>query len=142
MTRIPRKKVLVVDDSSTALIMSMTILAREPYLLVAAHDGDEAIDKARIEKPDLILMDTVMPRMGGVEACRMLRLYEETRSIPVLLVATIGEEEHIKKGLAAGCADCVMRPLNGELLLAKVREHLSVERPSTEAPGDAPSIWP
>ena len=86
-----RKKILLVDDSSTVLLMERTILSRSEYDVVTARDGQEGLEKARAEKPDLILMDVVMPRMDGIETCWRLREREDTRAIPVLLVTTRGE---------------------------------------------------
>jgi DNA-binding response OmpR family regulator len=120
-----QKKVLVVDDSRTALMMSMTILSRGPYVLVAAHDGEEAVAKAKAERPDLIVMDVVMPRMTGIEACAELRRCPETRKIPVLLLTTRGEEENVIRGLESGCTEYLTKPINGAELLAKIRQHLA-----------------
>jgi len=124
MVSVPMKKILIVDDSSTALMMSMTILAREPYVLMSARDGKEAVAKAKDARPDLILMDVVMPRMNGFEACQELRQHPETRKIPVLLVTTRGEESSVEKGFEAGCTDYVTKPISGPELLAKVRTYL------------------
>ena len=119
------KKILVVDDSSTALMMSMTVLSKEPYILFSARDGQEAVNKARSERPDLILMDVVMPRMNGFEACQELRNFVETRNVPILLVTTRGEEASVEKGFEVGCTDYVTKPINGPELLEKVRTYLA-----------------
>jgi CheY-like chemotaxis protein len=121
----PLKKILVVDDSSTALLMSMTILSRGGFVLIAAHDGVEAVEKAHAEHPDLIVMDVVMPKMDGFEACRELRRSEDTRNIPVLLVTTRGEPVNVEKGYESGCTDYLSKPIRGPELLAKVRGHLT-----------------
>ncbi len=81
------KKILVVDDSKTALMMEREILEkRTTYVCVTAADGREAVEKAQQEHPDLILMDVVMPRMNGFEACQMMRQQPGTREIPIVLV--------------------------------------------------------
>jgi DNA-binding response OmpR family regulator len=117
-----KKKILVVDDSKTALFMVTTILKKEPYQLLTATDGQQAVDVATAEHPDLVLMDVVMPRMTGFEACRELKRREETKSIPVILVTTRGEEENVEIGFESGCNDYVTKPVNGQELLAKVRD--------------------
>jgi DNA-binding response OmpR family regulator len=117
-----KKKILVVDDSKTALFMVTTILKKEPYQLLTATDGQQAIEVATAEHPDLVLMDVVMPRMTGFEACRELKRREETKSIPVILVTTRGEEENVEIGFESGCNDYVTKPVNGQELLAKVRD--------------------
>jgi PleD family two-component response regulator len=119
-----RKKILVVDDSRTTLFMEQMILRKAPYDLVTAMDGQEALQKAVEEQPDLILMDVVMPRMTGFEACRAIREHSETRSIPIILVTTRGEAENVETGFASGCSDYVMKPIDGVELLAKVRNYV------------------
>ena len=119
-----KKKILLVDDSRTSLFVESMILKNGPYTLVTAADGEEAVLKALSEHPDLILMDVVMPRMTGFEACRELRAQEPTRGIPIILVTTRGEDENVKTGFAAGCTDYVTKPINGVELLAKVKEHV------------------
>jgi DNA-binding response OmpR family regulator len=117
-----KKKILVVDDSKTALFMVTTILKKEPYQLLTATDGQQAIEVATAEHPDLVLMDVVMPRMTGFEACRELKRREETKSIPVILLTTRGEGENVEIGYESGCNDYVTKPVNGQELLAKVRD--------------------
>lgn len=119
-----RKKILLVDDSSTVLLMERMILAKSAYDVVTARDGQEGVEKARAEKPDLILMDVVMPRMDGFEACRKLREHEATAAIPVIMVTTRGELASVETGYASGCTDYVTKPINGLELLAKVRSCL------------------
>jgi DNA-binding response OmpR family regulator len=119
-----RKKILLVDDSSTVLLMERMILSKNEYEVVTAKDGQEGVEKAVSEKPDLILMDVVMPRVDGFEACRRLREREETRGIPVIMVTTRGELASVESGYSAGCTDYVTKPINGLELLAKVRSCL------------------
>ena len=120
-----KKKVLVVDDSPTAMFMVTMILKREPYEVVKAHDGQQAVEVAVLERPDLILMDVVMPRKTGFEACRELKQREDTKSIPVILVTTRGEGENVEAGFESGCNDYVTKPINAQELLAKVRDHIA-----------------
>jgi CheY-like chemotaxis protein len=118
------KKILLVDDSKTALFVESMILKKGPYELVTASDGVEAVEKAVAERPDLILMDVVMPRMGGFEACQALRGCKDTQAIPIIMVTTRGEAANVESGFAAGCSDYVTKPINGVELLAKVRDRL------------------
>jgi CheY-like chemotaxis protein len=119
-----KKKILVVDDSRTALFMVTTILRKERYELVTANDGEQALEMAVAEHPDLILMDVIMPRKTGFEACRELKRREDTKSIPVILVTTRGEGENVETGFASGCNDYVTKPINAQELLTKVRDHM------------------
>jgi CheY-like chemotaxis protein len=118
------KKILLVDDSRTSLFMESMILKRHHYAVVTAGDGEEALAKAHSERPDLIVMDVVMPRKTGVEACRALKSDPATRDIPVILVTTRGEGENVELGYEAGCNHYVTKPVDGTELLAKVRDCL------------------
>jgi DNA-binding response OmpR family regulator len=119
-----KKKILVVDDSRTALFMVTTILRKERYELVTACDGEQALEMAASERPDLILMDVIMPRKTGFEACRELKRREDTKAIPVILVTTRGEGENVEAGFQSGCNDYVTKPINAQELLTKVRDHM------------------
>ena len=120
----PRKKILLVDDSSTILMTERMILGGESYDLVTATDGQEAVEKAVKERPDLILMDVLMPRMTGIEACRRIRQIDATRSIPIIMVITPGETRTIEAALGSGCSDYVTKPIAGVELLSKLKAHL------------------
>ena len=117
------KKVLLVDDSTTALLMEQMILrSRANFELIVARDGQEAVEKTLSESPDLIVMDVVMPRMSGIEACKQIRLQEATRHIPIILVTTRGEPENVEIGYASGCSDYVTKPINAAELITKVED--------------------
>jgi DNA-binding response OmpR family regulator len=119
-----RKKILLVDDSSTVLLMERMILSRSEFEVITAKDGVEGLEKARAERPDLILMDVVMPRMDGFEACRRLRQEPDINRIPIIMVTTRGELASMEAGFASGCSDYVTKPINGSELLTKVRSCL------------------
>jgi len=119
-----RKKILLVDDSAAVLLMERMILAKSQYDIVEARDGQEGVEKALAEKPDLILMDVVMPRMNGFEAVRRLREQEATRNIPIIMVTTRGELESVESGYASGCSEYITKPIDGLELLTKVRSCL------------------
>ena len=120
-----RKKILLVDDSSTVIMMEQMILSKNNYDLVTARDGQEGVAKALAEKPDLILMDVMMPRMDGFEACRKIRAENSTRSIPVIMVTTRSELTSVETGYASGCNDYVTKPINSLELLSKVKNYLA-----------------
>jgi DNA-binding response OmpR family regulator len=116
-----RKKILLVDDSNTILMMEKFILRNDPYDLVTASNGEEAVLKAEQHQPDLVLLDVIMPKMGGFEACRRIRENPLTQSIPVIMVTTRGEAANVEAGWSSGCTDYVTKPINAVELLAKVR---------------------
>jgi len=119
-----RKKILLVDDSGTTLMMEKMILNKGPYDLVTAKDGEEGVAKALKENPDLILLDIVMPKMDGFEACRRLRAEESTKETPIIMVTTRGEVENVEHGYELGCTDYVTKPINSLELMTKVKNYL------------------
>lgn len=119
-----RKKILMVDDAATILMMERMFLSKEPYDLITANDGQEAVEKAESEAPDLILMDVVMPKMDGFEAVQKIRENEATKSIPIIMVTTRGEEKNMEKGFKSGCNDYVTKPISSSELLTKIRNCL------------------
>jgi DNA-binding response OmpR family regulator len=122
-----KKKILLVDDSATILMMERMILTKIACDLVTATNGEEAVAKALAERPDLILMDVVMPKMNGFDACRRLREEETMRSTPIIMVTTRGEMENMENGFESGCTDYVTKPIDTVVLLAKIRNYLGTQ---------------
>jgi CheY-like chemotaxis protein len=119
------KKVLLVDDSKTALLMEQMILKqRTSYNCVTAQDGVEALACALRENPDLVLMDVVMPRLNGFEACKRMRLQDSLRDTPIILVTTRGEEEYVEAGYQSGCNDYLNKPVKGDELVSLLQSYL------------------
>jgi len=119
------KKVLLVDDSTTTLMMEEMILKQHTdYQCVTAKDGLDAISRAVVESPDLVLMDVVMPRMNGFEACKRMRLESSLRETPIILVTTRGEEEYVEAGFQSGCNDYITKPINGFELVTLLQSYL------------------
>ena len=123
------KKILLVDDSSTVLLLHRMMLSHCGYELVTARDGQEALDKAVSERPDLIFLDVLMPRLDGFQTCRALRARSDMRDVPIILVTTRSEPHYVRQGYESGCTDYITKPFNGEALLAKVRSHLEAPHP-------------
>ncbi len=119
-----RKKILLVDDSATTLMMEQMVLRGQAYQIVTAKNGREAVAAAEREMPDLILLDVVMPEMNGFEACRRIREQDATRDVPIIMVTTKGEEQNVETGFESGCNDYITKPINGAELLTKVRGFL------------------
>ncbi len=118
------RKILLVDDSATVLMMERMILASERFQIVTAANGEEAQERARSEQPDLILMDIVMPRVNGIQACQAIKNDPATKHIPIILVTTRGEAASLEAGYSSGCNDYVTKPVNSAELLSKIRNIL------------------
>lgn len=117
--RLPRGRVLIVDDSSTQRLWLESLLSDRHDVFVAG-DGEAGVATAIAVRPDLILLDVVMPRMDGLAACRALRALEHTRSTPVILVTSKSEEWDVEAGFASGCTDYISKPVDENEFLAKV----------------------
>ncbi|MDQ5877996.1 MAG: twitching motility two-component system response regulator PilH [Pseudomonadota bacterium] len=116
----PVKKILVVDDSPTERHFMVDLLTKNGFQVVTAESGEEGVVKAKAEKPDLIIMDVVMPGLNGYQATRTITRDEDTKNIPVLMCTTKGQETDKIWGLRQGAQDYLVKPVNPEELLAKI----------------------
>ena len=113
--------VLIVDDSPTEVHVLSGYLQKNGFETAAASDGREGIDKARELKPDLVLMDVVMPGMNGFQATRELARDPATGSIPVIMVTTKGEQTDKIWGMRQGAVEYLVKPVTETQLVEKVR---------------------
>jgi DNA-binding response OmpR family regulator len=118
------KKILLVDDSPTAILWQRMILEEDKYDIVVATDGEEGIRVARAERPDLVLLDVMMPRMSGFDVLRALRADDDLRDTPIIMVTTRGEMPDVMEGYESGCNEYITKPIDRAELLMKVRSYL------------------
>ena len=120
-----QKKILIVDDEKDVVIVLEERLANAGYLVIKAQSGKEAIDAAKDQQPDLILLDIIMPEMDGGEVARKLKGCPETRDIPVIfLTCLFSKKEEKNKGRVIGGNVFIAKPYSTEELLAEVRKLL------------------
>jgi CheY-like chemotaxis protein len=112
-------KILLVDDSETILMLEKSIL-RDRYQLITAKNGKEGVAKAIAAKPDLILMDVMMPEMNGIEAVKRLRQHEALQTIPIVMVTTESEAQSMEAAYESGCSDYITKPIDQRELVTKV----------------------
>ncbi len=115
------KNILVVDDSPTELHLLQEMLARNGFTITTARSGEESIEKLKTFRPDLILMDVVMPGMSGFEATRTITKNPATSGIPVIICTTKGQETDKAWGLRQGARDYIVKPVVESQLLEKIR---------------------
>jgi twitching motility two-component system response regulator PilH len=115
-------RILVVDDSPTEVHVLSTMLTKHGFEIITASSGEEAIDTAKAERPDLVLMDVVMPGMNGFQATRLLTRQTETASIPVIMVTTKDQETDRIWGLRQGAKDYITKPVVEDELVGKINE--------------------
>ena len=114
------KKILIVDDSPTDRQFLLEVLGQHGYECVTAAGGDEGIEMARSEKPDLILMDIIMPGTDGYKATRVIRHDEATQHIPIIICTTKNLETDKVWGMRQGAKDYITKPINARELLARI----------------------
>jgi diguanylate cyclase (GGDEF)-like protein len=122
-----KQTVLIVDDAPTNIEILSEVLDSE-YEVLFAVSGEDALNIAFEETPDLILLDIIMPQMDGYEVCSRLKADPRTRAIPVIFVTAMDQEEDETKGLALGAIDYLTKPIRPPIVRARVRNHLELKR--------------
>ena len=117
----PVHKILVVDDSKTELHFLSELLVRQGFRVRTATNGDEALRRMSEEKPDLILMDVVMPGQNGFQLTRAITRDERYVGVPVIMCTSKGQETDKVWGMRQGASDYVVKPVKAEELLAKIK---------------------
>ena len=117
-------KILIVEDNPDMRDLLRLRVQLTGYLPILASHGKEGVEKASAEKPDLILMDMMMPVMDGWEAARTLRASRDTKDIPILATTAVFRSDDLKACLDAGCNGYLVKPFNGADLQRKIREML------------------
>jgi CheY-like chemotaxis protein len=114
------KKVLVVDDMATIRHSLKLYLQPEGFKVSEAKSAEEALVQVNTVRPDIIIMDVIMDGMSGLDCCAMLKENPLTRSIPVIILTTLGKHEQKQKAFAAGCDSYLTKPVNKDRLLGKI----------------------
>lgn len=131
------KTVLVVEDEANIVTILTVNLEKEGYRVLSAYDGQAGLDLARREKPDLILLDLMLPKMNGFEVCRTLR--DDGDTVPILMLTAREEESDKVKGLELGADDYITKPFSMRELLARVKSNIRrVDMPPR--PGDSANL--
>ena len=118
------RKILIIEDYPATSKMIAEILEMEGYQSVISADGLLGVEKAKSEKPDLILLDIMLPGIDGLEVCSRLRADEQTKHIPVIMVSVKASTEDVKSGLDKGANGYVSKPFDPFKLLEIVKKHL------------------
>ena len=118
------RKVLIVDDDPMTVKLVQALLHTSEYETIAATNGEEGVKLAKDKKPHLVLMDVIMPRMNGYDACRAIKADQGTRKIPVLLLTSINEEGHAKLSRGCGANGYINKSSMSQELLEKISQFL------------------
>lgn len=120
----PTKKILVVDDDDHLRSLLTDVLEKENFLVIASSDTDEGYKRALRSHPDLIILDIKMPRIGGIELCRLLRVENTTKNIPIIMLTVESSETDKVIGLEVGADDYITKPFSSKELIARVKSLL------------------
>jgi two-component system phosphate regulon response regulator PhoB len=129
----PKDRILVVDDEEDILELIRYNLTREGYHITGALTGEEALEKARSETFDLIVLDLMLPGIDGLEVTKKLKANDKTQNTPIVMLTAKGEEADIVTGLELGADDYITKPFSPRVLIARVR---TVLRRKAVQPGD------
>ena len=127
-----RASILIIEDDPDIVELLQYNLEREGHRVLSSKNGEEGLSRARARKPDLVLLDLMLPGMDGLEVCRRLKQHDSTREIPVIMITAKGEESDVVIGLELGADDYVTKPFSPREVVARVRAVLR------RAHGDAP----
>jgi DNA-binding response OmpR family regulator len=117
-------KILVADDEPNIVISLEYLMKREGYTVLVARDGQEALDTIARERPDLVLLDVMMPKKSGLEVCQAVRANEELQATKILMLTAKGRDTDLAKGLALGADAYMTKPFSTRELVQKVAEIL------------------
>ncbi|HAC62939.1 MAG TPA: diguanylate cyclase response regulator [Cyanothece sp. UBA12306] len=124
--------ILIVDDISKNIQLLIEILDSLGYATTFAIGGKQALERVKIVKPDLILLDLMMPEINGIEVCRIIKSEEETADIPILFLTASNEKDHLLQAFEEGAVDYVTKPFKTSELLARVKTHLELKKTQNE----------
>jgi two-component system alkaline phosphatase synthesis response regulator PhoP len=119
-----KEVILIVDDEEDIRELVALNLRREGYQILTCDTGERALELVRSKKPDLVVLDLMLPGVDGLEVCRRLKADPDSRRIPVVMLTAKGEETDIVAGLELGADDYVTKPFSGKVLVARVRRLL------------------
>ncbi|MHA1928668.1 MAG: response regulator transcription factor [Candidatus Thorarchaeota archaeon] len=120
------KKILVVDDEELTTELAKTFLEKHGFEVIIAFDGEEGLRKAQAEKPDLILLDVMLPSMDGFAVCKELKESDDFKNTPILMFTAKGLSSDIEKGQSVGADEYIIKPFSGRALVATIRKHLGM----------------
>jgi len=119
------KKILIVDDEVDLVETVRFPLEIEGYHVLVAHNGEDALNQARTENPDMILLDLMLPKLDGYKVCRLLKFDERYKHIPILMLTAKTQAKDIVIGMKTGADEYITKPFDINYLMKKVKEYLN-----------------
>ena len=119
------RKILITEDSPTILEILKSVLVEEGYEVIAAADGQQALNLAKTEKPDLIILDLMLPKIDGYKVCRMLKFDEKYKNIPIIMLTARTKESDEKLGKEVGADAYIKKPFEPEMMIDEIKKLLN-----------------
>ncbi len=116
-----RKRILVIDDEPDLVDMVKSFLQKKGYSIITAYDGKEALQMIRTEKPDLIVLDLMLPKMDGYRICRMVKFDEKLKHIPIVIISVRASDADKKMGREVGADDYITKPFDFKVLHSSIK---------------------
>ncbi|TFG09484.1 response regulator [Candidatus Thorarchaeota archaeon] len=121
------RTILVVDDEEVTTELAKSLFTRHGFRVLVASDGEEALEVAESERPDLILLDVMLPKLDGFEVCRRLRSQDAFEKTPILMFTARGLTRDIERGKESGADEYIVKPFQGRDLVATIKKHLGLQ---------------
>ncbi len=118
------KKILVVEDDADIRKMLSMRLEIDGYEVIEAEDGEQGLDKIKSDKPNLVILDLILPKMNGFEVCRMVRFDDENKNIPIIVLSALSDQNEREKATESGVDAYFIKPFDLGLLLSKIKSLL------------------
>lgn len=122
------KKILVVDDEVDLVEVIRFALEKEDFTVLVSHDGEDALEQARNESPDLIILDVMLPKLDGYKICRLLKFDERYKHIPILMLTAKTQEKDKTLGMETGADDYITKPFEIDKLMKKIKSYMSTKQ--------------
>jgi two-component system, OmpR family, alkaline phosphatase synthesis response regulator PhoP len=132
----PRAKILIADDEQDILEIISYNLEKEGFEVITAKDGMQALELSKMHKPDLVILDIMMPYKSGIEVCNLLRMLPEFKKTPIAILTALSDESSHIKGLDSGADDYISKPISPKVLVSRINALL--RRTQAESPDKKP----
>ena len=138
---ITNNKILIIEDDKDIRDLISFNLLKNGYKTILSRDGEKGIEKAKNEKPDLVLLDLMLPGIHGLDVCKILKTDSSLNKLSIIMLTALGQEEDIIKGLEAGADDYITKPFSFKILLARIKSVLRRKKPKESSNKDSVNLY-
>ena len=138
---ITNKKILIIEDDKDIRDLISFNLSKNGYKTILSKDGEKGIEKAKNEKPDLVLLDLMLPGIHGLDVCKILKTDSSLNKLSIIMLTALGQEEDIIKGLEAGADDYITKPFSFKILFARIKSVLRRKKTKESSNKDPVNLY-